>query len=134
MGNTPRCAQVNFSELHTCEVRRKPHRRMSGSVEMHISVTALSQQGTEAESGRLGVLRLMYRRLHCRPCPFSVTSRLVASEGPKGPILRLYGRALRAPPQATDAFRHPLRYSQWLPHVQPPDGNPRSRMRSPLRR
>jgi hypothetical protein len=39
-----------FRELPTGEVRRKPYRRTSGSVELHFSITALGQQGTEERS------------------------------------------------------------------------------------
>src|SRR5215208_4245757 len=40
---------ANFLELRTREVRRKPHRRTSGSVKLHSWVTALGQQGTEPD-------------------------------------------------------------------------------------
>jgi hypothetical protein len=44
----PRFAGANFGERRTCEVRRKPPRRASGSVKLHSWVTALGQQGTKA--------------------------------------------------------------------------------------
>jgi hypothetical protein len=52
--------QVNLGELRHGEVHRTRHRRTSGSVKLHSWVTTLGQQGTEAEPGRLGVLRLTY--------------------------------------------------------------------------
>src|SRR5919107_1497833 len=44
--------------LGLCERRRIYHGRTSGSVKVHSWITVLGQQGTEAETGRLGVLRL----------------------------------------------------------------------------
>ena len=50
----------NVIELRTREVLREPDRRTSGSVKLHTWVTALGQQGTKAEPGRLGVFRLTH--------------------------------------------------------------------------
>jgi hypothetical protein len=58
--------RVNFLELRSCEVRRMHPGRTSGSVKLHSWITALGQQGTEAEPGRLGDLRLMYPRCASR--------------------------------------------------------------------
>src|SRR5215211_6140671 len=58
---TSRSPARNFLKLRTREVRREPHRRTSGTVKLHSWVTAIGQQGTEAETRRLGVLGLTYR-------------------------------------------------------------------------
>ena len=58
MGILPRW--LDFRELRQCEVRRARERRTSGTVELHSWVSALREQGTEAEPGRLGVLGLTY--------------------------------------------------------------------------
>ena len=53
-------ATTNFLEPRAHEDRRKPHRRRSGPVKLHISVTVFGQQDTEAEPWRLDVLGLTY--------------------------------------------------------------------------
>src|SRR5215218_8451758 len=65
-------------ELRHGEVRRIHHGRTSGSVKLHSWISALGQQGTEAEPGRLGVLRLTYplaRHLHPAQAPLAVLSQ-----------------------------------------------------------
>ena len=55
-------AMLNIQELRKAEVGhlRTIHRRISGSVTLQCSVTVFGQQGTEAETWRLGVLRPTY--------------------------------------------------------------------------
>src|SRR5215216_3430940 len=57
----------NFLQLRTREVQREPDRRTSGSVKLQSSVTALGQQGTKAEPGRLGVWDLRIRGVPAPP-------------------------------------------------------------------
>ena len=54
------------------EVCRTPHGQSSGTVKLHSWISALGQQGTEAETGWLGVLRLTYP-LARRPSPSGTT-------------------------------------------------------------
>src|SRR5215208_3467446 len=57
-------AEMNFLELRYGEVRSLHHARTSDNVKLHSWISALGQQGTQAESGRLGVLGLTYPCIH----------------------------------------------------------------------
>jgi hypothetical protein len=86
-----------FGQFHG-EVPTMYHGRTSGSVQLHSWITALGQQSTEAEPGRLGVLRLTYQRSR-RPYGHSIRAqdRNSLGDAPPGDGLRLWDDLLAAP-------------------------------------